>query len=84
MARMFPAHFDASTNSPAERRLYNAFSRELDDEWVVLHHVKWIGNDDLGRPQDGEADFVVAHPLYRLLGTSVLKRGSLTILNLSK
>jgi hypothetical protein len=67
MARMLPAHFDASTNSPAERRLYNAFSREPDDEWVVLHHVKWIGNDELGRPRDGEVDFVVVHPYLGVL-----------------
>ncbi|MHB8598529.1 MAG: NERD domain-containing protein [Ktedonobacteraceae bacterium] len=67
MARMYPAHFDTSTNSSAERRLYDAFSRELDDEWVVLHHVKWIGNDEFGHPRDGEADFVVAHPYLGVL-----------------
>lgn len=67
MARMYPVDFDASTNSSAERRLYEAFARELDDEWVVLHHVKWIGNDEFGRPCDGEADFVVAHPYLGVL-----------------
>jgi len=67
MARMFPAHFDTSTNSPAERRLYEALARQLDDEWVVLHHVMWIGDDEFGRPRDGEADFVVAHPYKGVL-----------------
>ncbi len=62
MARMFPAALDPDTQSAAERRLYEIFARELDDEWTVFHHVKWIGNDDRGRPRDGETDFVVAHP----------------------
>lgn len=62
MARMFPPILDPNTESSAERRLYEAFARELDDEWVVFHRVKWLANDDLGRPRDGEADFVVAHP----------------------
>jgi hypothetical protein len=64
---MFPAHFDTSTTSPAERRLYEALARQLDDEWVVLHHVMWIGDDEFGRPRDGEADFVVAHPYKGVL-----------------
>ena len=67
MARMFPARFDTSTNSPAERRLYEALAHQLDDEWAVLHHVKWIGNDEFGHPRDGEADFVVAHPYKGVL-----------------
>jgi len=59
---MYPLILDPDTKSPAERRLYEAFARELGDDWLVFHHVKWIGNDDLGRPRDGETDFVVAHP----------------------
>jgi len=50
MARMVPARFDASTNSSAERRLYEALARQMDDEWAVLHHVMWIGDDEFGRP----------------------------------
>ena len=67
MARMYPALFDRDIQSSAERRLFEAFARELDDEWVVLHHVKWIGNDEFGRPHDGEADFAVAHPYLGVL-----------------
>jgi hypothetical protein len=62
MAQIYPAFLDPDTKSPAERRLYEAFARELNDEWLVFHHVKWIGNDDRGRPCDGETDFVVTHP----------------------
>jgi len=67
MSQMYPVLLDPDTKSPAERRLYEAFARELDDEWTVLHHVKWIGHDDRGRPRDGEADFVVAHPHLGIL-----------------
>lgn len=62
LAQMYPAILDPDTKSSAERRLYEAFARELNDAWVVFHHVKWIGNDDRGHPCDGETDFVVAHP----------------------
>jgi hypothetical protein len=62
MAQMHPATLDPNTKSPAERRLYEAFARELSDDWSVFHHVKWIGYDDIGRPRDGETDFVIAHP----------------------
>jgi hypothetical protein len=61
MAKMYPDFFDRDVKSSAERRLYEALARDLGDEWVVFHHVKWIGIDDLGRRCDGEADFVVAH-----------------------
>jgi len=71
MSQMYPVLLDPDTKSPAERRLYEAFARELDDEWVVFHHVKWIGHDDLGRPRDGEADFVVAHPHLGILVVEV-------------
>jgi hypothetical protein len=62
MTQIYPAALNPNTKSSAERRLYEAFTRELDDEWIVFHHIKWIGNDDRGHPCDGETDFVVAHP----------------------
>lgn len=67
MAQMYPPILDPNTQSSAERRLYEAFARELSDEWTVFHHVKWLDRDDLGRPRDGEADFVVAHPQLGVL-----------------
>ncbi len=59
---MYPSVLDPETKSSAERRLYEAFAREMDDEWAVFHHVQWIGYDERGNPCDGETDFVVAHP----------------------
>jgi hypothetical protein len=67
MANLFPPFFDSSTRSNAERRFYEAIQRELGDDWYAFHQVRWIGRDDLGRPSDGEADFVIAHPQYGIL-----------------
>lgn len=68
---MFPDVRDPTTRSSAERRLYEAMARELSDKWVVFHSVKWIGQDSQGRPCDGEADFVLAHPDLGILALEV-------------
>jgi hypothetical protein len=63
---MYPALLDPTTQSSAERQLYGAFARQLDDQWVIFHSVKWL--DTQGRqPCDGETDFVVAHPQMGIL-----------------
>lgn len=65
MARMVP--FPAlPTKSRAERRLYEGFLEQLDDAYVVYHSVDWLL---AGRhaPDEGEADFVIAHPEDGLL-----------------
>ena len=67
MAKVYPAIFDTDVKSSAERRLYEALVRELGDDWIVLHHVKWIGTDDRGYRCDGETDFIVAHPQFGIL-----------------
>ncbi len=60
MARMVPFPM-LPTTSTAERRLYEGFLEQLDDAYVVYHSVDWVLAGD-GRPEEGEADFVVAHP----------------------
>ena len=62
MARMYPDHLDERTQSQAERTLYAAFCEQLDDAYVVFHHVGWVAQDRRKHPHDGEADFVIAHP----------------------
>jgi hypothetical protein len=54
------------TDSAAERRLYEAFLEQLDDVYVVYHSVDWV-LAGRGGPEEGEADFVVAHPELGLL-----------------
>jgi hypothetical protein len=60
MARMVPFPM-LPTESTAERRLYEGFLRQLDEQYVVYHSVDWVlgGRDG---PIQGEADFVIAHP----------------------
>jgi len=54
------------TDSAAERRLYEGFLEQLDDEYVVYHSVDWVLAGPRG-PDEGEADFVVTHPELGLL-----------------
>ena len=66
MARMVP--FPAlPTKSRAERRLYEGFLEQLDDAYVVYHSVDWLLVGPRGGPDEGEADFVIAHPEDGLL-----------------
>jgi hypothetical protein len=60
MAKIYPRISNSETESSAERRLYEAFRRELSNDWMVFHHVKRTGKIN-GRLRDGEADFVIAH-----------------------
>ncbi len=59
---MYPEMLDPHTKSAAERLLYEAFSTQLEDGYVVFHQVAWIALFEGRRPRDGEADFVIAHP----------------------
>jgi hypothetical protein len=54
------------TESAAERRLYEGFLEQLGPEYVVYHSVDWVLAGTHG-PNEGEADFVVAHPADGLL-----------------
>jgi len=60
MARMVPFPM-LPTDSAAERRLYEGFLEQLPDEYVVYHSVDWVISGPRG-PDEGEADFVIAHP----------------------
>lgn len=65
MARMVP--FPAlPTKSRAERRLYQELLQQLDDAYVCYHSVDWLLAGRHG-PDEGEADFVIAHPEDGLL-----------------
>lgn len=65
MARMVPFPMLPS-DSTAERRLYEGFLEQLDDAYVVYHSVDWVLADAKG-PIQGEADFVIAHPVDGVL-----------------
>ncbi|MBI3979475.1 MAG: ATP-binding domain-containing protein [Chloroflexi bacterium] len=67
MARMIPDRLRTDTRSPAERRLYLALRDQLPDDFTVFHQVSWQVRDVRGGARDGEADFVIAHPLLGIL-----------------
>ena len=69
MARMVPFPM-LPTDSAAERRLYEGFLEQLDDEFVVYHSVDWVVAGRRG-PDEGEADFVITHPELGLLALEV-------------
>lgn len=69
MARMVPFPM-LPTDSAAERRLYEGFLGQLDDEFVVYHSVDWVVGGR-GGPDEGEADFVLTHPELGLLALEV-------------
>jgi hypothetical protein len=67
MARMYPNRLDPEREGFAEGRLYEAFRDELDNGYTVFHSVDWQSLEADGRPRDGEADFVIAHPQRGIL-----------------
>src|SRR5262249_11979067 len=68
VARMVPFPM-LPTASSAERRLYEGFLDQLSEEYVVFHSVDWVlGPRRPGEgPIQGEADFVIAHPVDGIL-----------------
>ncbi len=67
MARMYPDPISPKTDSAAERRLYELFKSKLGADYTVFHSVGWQALDNHRRPQDGEADFVIAHEKLGIL-----------------
>ena len=65
MVEIYPEYSPAqleilASKSDAERKLYEAFRDQLNDDYMVLHHVTWISPKKDGA-YDGEADFLVCH-----------------------
>ena len=75
MARMIPAEASEETASTAERRLFERLQDETSDELVAFHSVAWQLPGERGRPEQGESDFVLAHPDFGVL-TLEVKGGS--------
>ena len=65
MARMIPES-PADGSSTAEKRVFERLRDDTSDEFVAFHHVAWIIPGER-RPEQGEADFVLAHPERGLL-----------------
>jgi hypothetical protein len=53
--------------SDAERRLFEQFREEFSDDFLVFSQVQWLARRRTDGAEDGEADFVIAHPRYGAL-----------------
>jgi len=67
MARMIPNQPHPDTQSQAELRLFEAWQRQLPDDYVVFHSVWWQVRDTRSGARDGETDFLLAHPDFGML-----------------
>ncbi len=67
MAIMFPERLPSTVESEAERKLFDEFRRDFSDDFVVFSQVQWLSKRRGAAAQDGEADFVVAHPRHGVL-----------------
>ncbi|MEX1265083.1 MAG: NERD domain-containing protein [Actinomycetota bacterium] len=74
MARMVPSPM-LPVQSGAEEQLYDALRDQLPDEFICYHGIEWLHLG--GRPQKGEADFLIAHAELGVLVLEV-KGGQLT------
>jgi hypothetical protein len=67
---MIPDSLTQATESPAERRVFERLRDSTDDQLVAFHSVAWLV-PTRGRPRQGEADFVLAHPEFGALALEV-------------
>src|SRR5690242_9402114 len=63
-----PNHVRSNPQKSAEVRLYDLLSQQLHGNWTIFYGVAWLGLTAInGIPQDGETDFIVAHPDHGVL-----------------
>jgi hypothetical protein len=68
MAVMYPRTLlEGDLKSRAEGKVFGALAAGLDDAWEVFHSVGWVSRDKKKGSDDGEIDFVIAHPERGLL-----------------
>lgn len=78
MAKFYPTIINSFHSSEGECLVYEALSK-LNNEYVVFHSYRWLGEINQRR-SEGEADFVVLHPQKGILSIEV-KAGSIAYNN---
>src|SRR4029078_7470148 len=66
---------EAVHKSRAEGTVCAAVEERLADGWEVFHSVGWVSRDKEKGADDGEIDFVIAHPERGVLCLEVKGRG---------
>lgn len=74
-ARMWPARLPRQVRDneqrSAEVRVYDALHAALGPEWTIFYSRPWLGLNAYGEEKEGEADFVVVHPVRGYLTIEV-------------
>lgn len=78
MAKFYPTIINSFHSSEGECLVYESLSK-LNNEYVVFHSYRWLGEINQRR-SEGEADFVVLHPQKGILSIEV-KAGSIAYYN---
>ncbi|GAB4456330.1 MAG: ATP-binding domain-containing protein [Anaerolineales bacterium] len=68
MAKIYPEHFpqESDTKRSAERRVYEALLA-LPEGYTAFYSVSWQVRNPHSGAEDGEADFIVAHPEWGVM-----------------
>lgn len=74
MARFFPTIDKNFHSSDGEQLVYESLKNGLSDQYVVFHSFNWLGNEKQRR-SEGEADFVILHPVLGILSVEVKSGG---------
>ncbi|MGM0597940.1 MAG: NERD domain-containing protein [Myxococcota bacterium] len=65
MAKMVPDPFQRKgRGSKTEKKLYNAFRKQLDDDYVIYHSLEYLIEY---KATEGEVDFLIVHPRHGIL-----------------
>src|SRR5438093_3745477 len=68
---MIPDSPRDDAESGAELKLFERLRADTSDDLVAFHSVAWLVPSDDGRPREGEADFVLAHPSHGVVVVEV-------------
>ncbi|MFC1960438.1 NERD domain-containing protein [Chloroflexota bacterium] len=66
MARIYEGSGAEDTTSPAEKDLIERFEK-LPDDFTIIHSARWLSYGANAKEGEGEADFVIVHPVRGLL-----------------
>lgn len=69
--RLLPQQVRDDPMRSAEAKVYDALARQLGEDWVVFYSRPWLGLTPYGEEKDGEADFVIVHPVRGYLAIEV-------------
>ena len=75
--RKLPRQVRENPLRSAEVKVYDLLAKQLGPEWTVFYSRPWLGLTPTGVEKDGEADFVVVHPVRGYL-TIEVKGGAIS------